>query len=719
MIFLFGVTLFAFILSFVFNPISDGIVSGGDFYQIQYEKNILESLFAWRNYVGQGGFNTIFPAWPYFTIVRWFIERGFSNNQIANGTIVFYIVGSYLSFYIGGLWLFGREKRRQIELSALFYACNNFLMNLFHYSWIYTHHFLIYIILPFFVFSGVSLVRDDGKWKRLLYPIVCILSFPLVNNVAFLIVFYLNLTIVLLVLVPLKEIKLRIGRIAYIYVLPLIVYLPYLVSFVLANTAFVGKIGNTNALGGDVINFIRNTSTHPYYLLQLSSTFYDLKNSWLTGLYMVILAYFIWKGKHRKILWTLTSVFVILILLNVRVGYPVHLLNTLLYTLPFMTLFRSPDKLLLSLPLIYALIIYYSAGRLSRLQKYIIALLIVVIPVKAYAGNIKQSLETVRNNSSYLARIPYEYYDIRSQVNSGYQNTTIISLPYSVVNSLNWSNYTKWNYIGQDILYMLYDKYYITANSYDHPFYETKLSFKDYVSDRKQPGDLIPLIRKYGGQYIIYHRDIHPDSEKDNIRMLTDLEMLVVNGDFQLVTKNDYFYLFEVSPKNISPIVSGVYNLKIRKLNPAHYSISFDINHEDELILRQSFNPEWKLYLRRTSDPIICQTWFPYADGSKECRDGQKFEFAEMLTSVNPEYTQGVHRLVDDYANSWILTEETVRKNFNQAYFSTTPEGQMHLEADLYFRPQSFFYLTYLYHGVIIITVIIISGVRYVKSKRQ
>jgi len=135
-----------------------------------------------------------------------------------------------------------------------------------------------------------------------------------------------------------------------------------------------------------------------------------------------------------------------------------------------------------------------------------ILIFILIIPIPFYIGGIPTYLSHENEKGyKYTIQIPSEYYTIEKIVNKDDKQLSIISLPYSVVNSLNWANYPKWHFVGHDVLHLLYNKYYISANTYDHPALETNLSFKEYnEANRIDKYKFLKILQKFSGKYIYY-----------------------------------------------------------------------------------------------------------------------------------------------------------------------------------------------------------------------
>lgn len=182
--------------------------------------------------------------------------------------------------------------------------------------------------------------------------------------------------------------------------------------------------------------------------------------------------------------------------------------------------------------------------------------------------------------------------------------TSVLSLPYSVINSLNWSNYPSWSYIGHDLLHLLYNKPYISANSYDHVNSETTLSLQRFSEKETSIAEMVSIIQKFGTQFIMVHKDVDKQFiglADHNIHALQD------SGIISMVTSNSYFVLYRVNSHYILPAFN-VDSGKFSKINPVRYALQINqIGSQESIVFRQSHNPQWKLYLE-PYEPLQCDT---------------------------------------------------------------------------------------------------------------
>jgi len=435
--------------------------------------------------------------------------------------------------------------------------------------------------------------------------------------------------------------------------------------------------------------------------------FYTSKNLYSNSniLIAISMGYFIFliiailfkKRKQEKNWLHYLIFFIILFFLLMRLTPPFDKINSFVYQ--FFKFFRSPDKLFVFYPFFYlillSLLLYYS--KFSRRIINTILILVLIIPFPFYIGGIPKYL-SYKDRSDYSAtvKIPQEYYDIRKIINEDIYQLSIISLPYSVVNSINWVNYPKWHYTGLDVLSMMYDKLYISSNTFDHPCLETKLSFKEYneagiVNKEK----FIALLQKFSGKYIILHKDITKDWIDNSQTINNTIKVLESDRALKQLDNNDYFTLFELDDNYLVPLISSSKSeIYFQKVNPVKYKIFFPNLKENTTIeFHQSYDVGWKLYIKPKTD-------INWNDPLKYYKNTKTTEFIpiEKIFKINDlsyiwkrPIFDNTHQMVKDYANSWTIDPQFIRENYPDEYYIKNKDGSIAVEIVIYFRPQSYF----------------------------
>lgn len=719
------VVIFFFFLfiAFIINRIPHGtFVAGGDFYQlVDPSKNFDRYLFSWTNQIGQGVFVAWFVSFPFYFLIAVLGFLGFNSSVIAGFYMFFILYLSYLGFYLSVKLLFPDMARGLRIGGGLVYALNNFTFTIFTYPWGFTHHLLFYIFIPPLIFLYLKILTEKGWATRhfVLFCLVFILSIVSYTNPAFLLLLFLInflLTIFALLFKQIhfnKQFLIKIIIIGLIYlVLSFWFVLPFYRENLQGQDLSSGVIFGENYLK----NWISVTSSNflNTFLLTLDSSRFPLANigyyTYLSFAYFVIIfLLLIFKlGKYRRerrIILLFFLLLIIFIFLSIRAYGPFKAIGLYLYSLPIFLSFRSADKIFAVIPFLYTMVLIslMYASRLKQKTIYIIFGILLIIP-PFYTNKIYKIL-SFKNTSSeynYIVKIPQEYYDIQEYINKDKRLGSIISLPYSAINSLNWSQYPKWNFIGYDILHLFFNgKNYISANTHDYSTLGTGLSFKIFNELQQDSDKLLALIQKFSGKFVIYHKDIDPSWLKNSEYIKKKLEELSAAKKIRLIDSNDYFDLYEVNEDYLLPIMYTSSSNYFAKVNPTKYKIRLRIKEDTTITFNQSFDSQWHLYLDNDSVNSWCEKQAYYKKtNTTECGFKQKFFEGEELSYLwQAPVFEGTHKLVYGYANSWTASPDYIKANYPKKYYKENPDGSIEVTLVVYFRTQSYFYLGLIISG--------------------
>ena len=268
-------------------------------------------------------------------------------------------------------------------------------------------------------------------------------------------------------------------------------------------------------------------------------------------------------------------------------------------------------------------------------------------------------------------------------------------------------------------MHLLYNKFYISANTYDHPSFETKLSFKEFNENEESADKLLELIQKFSGQFIIFHKDITPRWIEKSEYIKNKIEELKENGKIDLVSSNDYFDLYEVKKDYLAPLIYSNADLHFQRNNPTKYKASLNLKEKTDIVFNQSYNSQWKLYLKPNPTNSWCNPIEYYENTqTTECEHTRKFFEGEEFSYLweKPVFDE-THKLVNEYANSWVIDPEYIKQNFPPEYYKENPDGSIDIELVLYFKPQSYFYLGLIISGTTLIICVSYLGYDYRKRK--
>jgi len=747
------------LLAFFINKIpQDHSIAQGDFYQvINLKENYSRYAFTWFNHYGQGMYNNVIPAFPFYMFGTLLETIGLSNNLIAQATMFLFLYLSFLSFYFSLRIiqdLFQKEMNESTRIFAgLFYAFNPYTFGVFSFSWGYTHHLLLYIFIPLILglFMRILVRRQPRDIAYL--AILFFVSTVGFSNVAFLIALLLFQLAILIFFSLTRLTKINkelIAKVLLVFFVQLILCSYFLVPFISSQRWLSSEMGSSKVYG-DIWGFMKDTSVSLNNVFRFANSRYafPLKNfyqdnfvrsltpkitAYLPWLLLIVLLFMYKRIRQKDIseyrfLLSTASILLIFALLITRMEPPFERATRFLYHLPGSMLFRSPDKFLIFYPFFLAIAIALAFSHIDRslLRKSLLAVLLLTITFPFFVGGVttyvttglaSNIMDVVTDGYKIAVKLPDEYYDTANMVNGEKGQLSILSLPYSVGNSINWSNYPKWNFVGYDFSYLLYDKLYISANTFDNVT-ETEMSFKDYAEQNVVDKDrFLGLLQRFSTGYVILHKDIE-EFWVDNSRVINDtIASLENDGALFELTDNQYFAFYKLSGRYRVPLIyADKCELSFQKINPTKYVIRLrGVDQRTSIAFHQSFNPQWKLYLRKISSDDLSNPVESYANTNtvEFGYDKARVQWGDLLYLLRSPVFDNTHSMIEDYANGWIIDPQYIKENFGAGYCRENPDGTIDIEIVIYFKPQSYYYL-----GLIISILTLLACLVYLYLDRR
>jgi hypothetical protein len=742
-IFLAGVFI---LIGFLLNSFpSETFIAGGDFYQsINSENTMYRYLYTWFNQSGQNQYNPIVTSYSYYFIQNLIISMGVSSGFMISFILTSFLLLSYYSFFISTYILELNIRYRERIIFSLLYSMNLFSFSVLTYTWGFNHHFIIYIFIPLLLAIFYRTVRYGGFINYSIYALIILLSIVSYNNVAFLVALFFIQAISIIPILFYRKRFIYAKRVGISFLVQIFLTSFILIIFYLSYKYQIDNVTNSKII--DSVNWIKATSSkvlNNFFLIRGNSAFpvsidkrylgydgYFIFSSVLTlaPIGFIILGSI--KKTKRGIYETfLLAGFFLLSVLNIRLTSPFELFNDVFYNNTF-GFFRSSDKLFAFYPYFVIMLALFGYNKIKWNYKYILLPLLLGPSIFFIIGGVENFMSKKVVSSidgyeyRYTTQIPKEYYYIQSKYFNGTEptSTTIISLPYAVVNSTNWVNYPKWHYVGNDVTRFLWNKNQIIANTYDHPVLENKFSFRDFNElETGTKEELLFLIQKFSGEYVIFHKDITADWLEKSQYIKGKIEELEKSGDLSKLEDNEYFNLYKLADKNLYPVIyADNSNVKFHRINPTKYKISIqNIKSDTYIRFNQSFNKLWNLY--SSQDQKECDQLKNYNINSfktTECKFDRKFFEGEELSYLwkQPVFEDS-HQLVYDYANQWTIDPEYIKANFDKSYYKENPDGSIDIELTLYFKPQSYFYLGIIISGTTLILCLGYLGYAFYRKR--
>jgi len=270
-----------FFVAFIANKIPHNFfIAGGDFYQVlNPAAHFSRYLYAWLNQTGQGIFNSLFVAFPFYGILSVLDYIGLNSATITSFQMFFVLYFSYLSFYFSIKAIFPGLKNNIRLGGSLLYALNNFTLTFFLYSWGFTHHVLFYIFIPLLISFFIKIFLEEKFVLKDLIIFILFFLFSIVgyNNIAFFVALLLIQSFVFSFLLLSRKInfgKILIKKIIILSFVYLFIAAYLLFPFYLANLDYTASATNSAAIGGSTLGIVKDSSNSILNILPYSEGIY-------------------------------------------------------------------------------------------------------------------------------------------------------------------------------------------------------------------------------------------------------------------------------------------------------------------------------------------------------------------------------------------------------------------------------------------------------------
>lgn len=745
------------LLCFLVNPVPIGtFVAQGDYFQsTRLGHNLSTNLFTWFHLSGQGQANTLISTWPYYAPQALLTALGASTSTVATSLEFAFLAGSYLSMLAGiriGLpAVDGSRFGASAEVAAcLAYALNPVTFNVLSQAWGYLHHNLFYVFAPVLLASTWRVVVTPARRAWAVHTLLFALSTVTENNLAWLFVLILlQVCLALLALVTRRaSLRALIWRSIRLYFVELLCSSYVVIPVLVAQRAYVSKATTSLAFGGDVANMIRAERTPtpgilagaiggPYHFPRFDLIGEGGVIAFLVRLlaplpFLVVLLTLARPrraadagdaSRGRSALWVLVGV-IALFLLVARQDSPAGDAVVSILTSGSLVLLRSPEKVFVLLPLavLLALLAVARLGRPGWVTRMAFGSALIAIALPFLSGGISTYLGARLSNDflhpdptgySQAVRLPPSYTAAAMTLNADSRGGALVSLPYSSENSINWSNYPGWGFVGANVLSQVFDRPVITADTPDHPALETAMSFEALDAPNVSRNGVLHQLQRFGARYVIFHLDVPADKLVSAKPLRAALDGLVRQHRLNLLRADPMLVLYQVPDSLITPLVALPPGSSFTEESPVDYSlVVHGLRGSFDLRFLQSENVGWKLFpqpWRAVTCPAVASYQVaPGVTGTEaECSGGRALEVGRGLgLQATAPTADSSHRLVDDFANSWILDPVVLRRTLPAGSYTNNPDGSMDLRLQLYYQPQSYFY-----DGLVMLALIVLAAV--------
>lgn len=200
--------------------------------------------------------------------------------------------------------------------------------------------------------------------------------------------------------------------------------------------------------------------------------------------------------------------------------------------------------------------------------------------------------------------------------------------------------------------------------------------------------------------YKYYGRETNPEIRQWYIEQLDKLEWLekIDLGLEELVVyeNEDYkdrIYLTEGRETIYKDIENK--EVEFEQINSTEYKVKINnLDSTEYLNFVEAYDPNWKL------------------------RIGY-FDWKEVLYQNNYFLEDEKHTKSDINVNSYELSKEYIKANYDPKYYKKNPDGSIDIELTLYFKPQSYFYLGIIISGTTLILCLGYLGYDFWKNRKR
>jgi hypothetical protein len=400
-----------------------------------------------------------------------------------------------------------------------------------------------------------------------------------------------------------------------------------------------------------------------------------------------------------------------------RIVPPFDKINEIIYyNIPIFKLFRNPDKLFVFLPFfcmaLISLLIKHS--KISYKVINILLIFLMAIPFAFYVGGIPKYLtakNTIAFAAPYAIKIPDEYFKIKKIIDNDDTQQSILSIP-----DTGTVSYKKWDYEGTSL--NLFKKSMIFSHASDHGLLGNKSSFQEYdLAKKVDLSEFINLLQKFSTRFILLHKDFDQNILENSKNSIDTINQLENKKILKKIEENEYFVLYELDKGYQVPIISSK-NSKIyfQKISPVKYKIFIpNLKGKMDLEFNRIFSDWWKIYVEPdTDDPISNEVeYYKMTDTYERKYEEKIFEVSDLkYLLIKPVFDNG-HKMVKDYANTWEIDSEYIKKNYSEKYYEINQDGSIAVELVIYFKIQSYYQ-----YCLLIIIISFLSAVGYMVYKK-
>lgn len=766
--------LILIVISYLNIPPKGYLIGGGDFYQKSYLRdNYYTHFFTWSEKIGTGHASDVQYA---IFFLPFYILDLFNNVEAQQFLYVFlFTFLSFICFFISQRYFISGNYSRNGSsyLFSLLYAINPFTFSVLRTSAGYHPFFFLYPFIPLFFGLIYGYLKNSQGYinkKLALYIIVSFFASISFGNFVFLISLFIFTTLFCLFLILTNEINTN--KKTFLKFIVLLIGSALSTLYNVASQIPLLIVSNRQITNSEIpLADLWSWMTYQRSSLRtqiLFNTDYDKSALFLFSMiffFLFIVSIIYCKSRLSRIMSILavTSIFITSKGLEI---FPSWLMKSL-FTLPLINSLRTGNKSYIFLPF-FILITIFLCYRSTKetIVKYLFILSSILIIASCfplftgktltdYSPFYKKNENFLTSNYSYISHIPKKYTEINKLTNPQDQNR-ILALPYSVINSVGWINYTKWKYVGADPVIAFVKKPLINPNSYLYP---STWNYGELWNQQSEKESLwiFSFAAITNSKYILYHKDVDPQFINQTINKMKYYEKL---GFISKIEENSYFIFYEIADEFFFPRVyvptkiitsdqkiddfaqllkenfrsknfvvffseqnleKSIFSLKknspltnstfeFKRINPVKVRVvAHNVKESFPLIFSEVFHEEWKAYLVKSERRITSQNKIL----NSVIYNNNLPNGSVLDTFTGKDIGNNNHLKANGYANSWLIEPIKICNNTNFCHKNSDGTYDMELILEFH-RPQLLFYIGLIISG----TIFFISLIYLIKMRK-
>jgi hypothetical protein len=294
------------------------------------------------------------------------------------------------------------------------------------------------------------------------------------------------------------------------------------------------------------------------------------------------------------------------------------------------------------------------------------------------------------------AQFPNEYFEAKKIVDEDQTDGKVLLLPMTEYDYYKWDNTegTK-----KSDKYFLENFFAKSGIFFYRPTLDRDVVYNEFLRLYNDNDYDISRLNNFGIKYILIRKDLM-DFERYQYLFYND--KIFKNSHFEKLLDTDNIILYKYNDATGS---IETQDAEIYKISPVHYKLKLHNVSERNIVLKEQLHPGWKLFISKNED-LTCVKPVEYKDNLKECQTGS---YPLSFSDISFLFKKGLSSSKElIFANGWNIKKEDITTTYDASYYKSNEDGTIEMNIDLYFVPQTYYYLGLIVSGLGILTFIVI-----------